>query len=74
LWRSVVKEWVLDEHELAPLREACRTVNLLDELDAVVRRDGPVVEGQRGKRAHPALVKPTVEDRACQAAGGASAA
>jgi hypothetical protein len=51
----VVDESVLDEHELALLREAWRTVDLLETLDAVVRRDGPMVE--RGKRAHLALVK-----------------
>jgi hypothetical protein len=53
----VVNEWLLDAHELVLLREAVRTVDMLDELDAVVRRDGPVVDGQRGKRAHPALVE-----------------
>jgi hypothetical protein len=29
---------------------------VLDQLDAVVRRDGPVVGGQRRPKAHPALV------------------
>jgi hypothetical protein len=57
LWRAVIDTYVLDQWELALLREAVRTVDLLDELDAVVKRDGPVVPGQRGDKAHPALVE-----------------
>ncbi len=36
LWESVLSEYVLEEHETALLREACRTVDLLEELDAAV--------------------------------------
>ncbi len=57
LWRSVVEAFDLDEHELALLREATRTVDALAGLDAAVRRDGPVVESPQGQRAHPALVE-----------------
>lgn len=57
LWRSVVNVFELDEHELALLREAVRTVDLLGELDAAVRRDGPLVESPQGQRAHPAVVE-----------------
>lgn len=54
LWESVVGEFELEEHELALLREAVRTVDLLDALDVAVRRDG--VLGPDG-RAHPAAVE-----------------
>ena len=57
LWTSVVKDYDLEEHELALLTEAVRTVDLLDELDAAVRRDGPLVESPQGTKAHPAAVE-----------------
>ncbi len=33
LWRAVVEEYELEEHELLLLREAARTADLLDELE-----------------------------------------
>lgn len=57
LWSSVVDEYDLDEHEQALLVEAVRTVDLLDQLDAAVRRDGPLVDSPQGMRAHPAAVE-----------------
>jgi len=58
LWSSVVEEFDLEEHELALLREATRTVDLLDEVDATVRRDGAVIVTAEGHpRAHPAAIE-----------------
>lgn len=57
LWDSVVGPYDLDEHELALLVEAVRTVDLLADLDAAVRRDGALVESPQGQRAHPAAVE-----------------
>lgn len=57
LWNSVVDEYELDEHELALLVEAVRTVDLLTKLDAAVRRDGPIIDTSQGPRAHPAAVE-----------------
>jgi hypothetical protein len=58
LWASVVDVWQLEEHELALLREATRTVDLLDDLAAIVKRDGPIVAGgAAGPRCRPALVE-----------------
>ncbi len=57
LWRSVLQEYELEEHERAMLLEACRSLDLLDQLDAAVRRDGAMVESQQGARAHPAAVE-----------------
>lgn len=57
LWNSVVEAFELDEHELALLIEAVRTVDLLDELDDVVKREGAIVESPQGRKANPAAVE-----------------
>lgn len=58
LWDSVVTDYELEEHELALLREACRTVDLLDGLAAIAAADGLVVDGGKaGPKTHPALVE-----------------
>src|SRR2546426_911772 len=55
LRRSVLANYDLDEHELTLLVQAVHVADLCDELEAVVRRDGPLVE--HDKRAHPAAVE-----------------
>ncbi|WP_370501199.1 terminase [Mycolicibacterium sp. jd] len=57
LWQSTVKDFDLDEHELALLREACRSLDSLDALQVAVDQDGVVVESPQGLKAHPALVE-----------------
>ncbi len=57
LWSSVLDDYELDEHELALLREAVRTVDLLDLLDAEERDDGPMVDTPHGRKPHPAAVE-----------------
>jgi hypothetical protein len=57
LWRAVLAEYELEEHELLLLREAVRTVDVLDDLTAQVAADGSVVESPQGSKAHPALVE-----------------
>lgn len=57
LWRAVLADYELDEHELALLREAVRCVDLCDELDACVKRDGAVIDSPQGLKAHPAAVE-----------------
>jgi hypothetical protein len=57
LWRAVLTEYDLEEHELLLLREATRTVDTLDLLEARVARDGPLLGSSQGERAHPALVE-----------------
>lgn len=57
LWRSVLAGYDLEEHELALLLEAARTVDLLDELDAAVRVDGALVQSPQGLKAHPAATE-----------------
>ncbi len=57
LWRAVTAEYELEQHELLLLREAVRTVDVLDDLAARVAKDGAVVGSSQGDRAHPALVE-----------------
>lgn len=57
LWASIVTVFELEEHELALLREACRTVDTLDRLDAVVRADGGMIDTPTGVKVHPGLVE-----------------
>jgi hypothetical protein len=47
----------LEEHERVLLVEAVRTVDLLTELEALIRADGAVVESPQGRKAHPAAVE-----------------
>lgn len=57
MWRSVVGDYDLDEHELALLREAARTVDDLDRLAELVERDGMMVATKAGPRMHPGVVE-----------------
>ncbi len=57
LWRDCLTSFDFEEHELALLREAVRSVDLLDDLAVIVGRDGPIVDGANGPKAHPALVE-----------------
>ena len=58
LWRSILAEYELEEHETALLREMVRTVDQLDALQAAVDRDGLMVAGPgMAKRVHPAAVE-----------------
>ena len=57
LWRAVLSDYVLDQHELTILREACRTADTLDALQALVDAEGLTAPSSQGVRAHPALVE-----------------
>lgn len=53
LWRAVVQDYELAEHELTLLREAVFVADTCDLLQGMVSQDGPMVDG----RANPALVE-----------------
>jgi hypothetical protein len=53
LWRSVLSEFELVEHELALLRQAVHVADLCEALRATVEREGLV----RAGRPHPAMVE-----------------
>lgn len=57
LWTSTMDQFDLEEHEVGILREACRTADSIDALQAVVDRDGVLNSSPQGVRAHPALVE-----------------
>ncbi len=57
LWRAVQSEFELDEPESTILREACRTADSLDALQAQLDNDGVMSESSQGARVHPALVE-----------------
>jgi hypothetical protein len=57
LWRAVLGEYDLDEHELTLLREAARTVDSLDGLQAALDAEGLMSTSSQGVRVHPALVE-----------------
>jgi len=57
LWTSVVAEFELGDHELAVLRDACRTVNVIDALQDRVDQDGVLNESPQGLRVHPGVVE-----------------
>jgi hypothetical protein len=57
LWRQVSADYELDEHEEAILLEACRTRDVLTQLDARARLDGPLLDSPQGLKAHPAVVE-----------------
>lgn len=55
-WRSVTADFEPDDGEAALLVEACRTLDMLDELAAAVARDGLMVKGSTGQPVtHPAV-------------------
>ncbi len=53
LWADVLTRFELDEHELAMLREACRTVDQLDVLAGILATEGLILQD----KPHPALVE-----------------
>jgi hypothetical protein len=58
LHQQVTERFELDEHELALLLEAVRTVDVLERLAVIVTRDGPMTKDSRGLLvAHPAVVE-----------------
>ena len=57
LWAAIVDTYELSEHELQVLREAVRTVDQIDRLQAIVQADGDMQESPQGRRVHPAVVE-----------------
>jgi hypothetical protein len=53
-WTAIIDKFALVDHELVILKEACRTIDLLDSLQAAIDRDGPLQRWGEGSRAHPA--------------------
>jgi hypothetical protein len=58
LWRAMVNEFELEDHELALLEAACRQADDLAALEQLIRDDGMKVQGSTGQeRLHPAIAE-----------------
>lgn len=57
LWRGVLDEFELEEHERQLLHETCRTRDLCDRLQIVLDQEGPMSTSSQGVRVHPAAVE-----------------
>lgn len=57
LWRAVLRDYELDEHESATLLQACRIADHLDALQRLLEAEGVMSESSQGVRVHPALVE-----------------
>lgn len=57
LWRAVLGDFELDEHETSILRQACRLADLCDVLQATVDAEGVMSESSQGSRVHPAVTE-----------------
>jgi hypothetical protein len=58
LYDSVLAAFHLDEHELTLLRQAARTVDLVEDLQSVIDSDGPMVATASGEmRVNPAVIE-----------------
>jgi hypothetical protein len=58
LWRAVLADFELAEHEQLMLREACFTADLCEALQALIAAQGPTVTNHLGGvKMHPALAE-----------------
>lgn len=58
LWASVMDAYELEPHEERLLLQIARAADTLDELAAIVAREGHMIAARNGElRAHPALVE-----------------
>lgn len=55
LWKAVLAQYALDEHELTILREASRTADALDALQTTLDNEGHMSSSSQGIRVHPVL-------------------
>ena len=57
LWDDVTSRFGLDQHELRLLVQAARLADMLDTLQLVVEREGPMISSGDRSRVHPAQVE-----------------
>jgi hypothetical protein len=64
LWDAVQREYgIRDRGGIELLAQACGALDLVEALDEAIARDGPIVYGRAGPKAHPA-VKDQIAGRA----------
>lgn len=62
-WKATVTAYDLAPAELVLLGRACRTVDILDAIDAALLDDGVVVQGSMGQpRQHPLLAAKCLQE------------
>ena len=57
LWRAVLGDYELDEHEKTLLVQACRIADLCADLQKHIDDYGPMVSGKRGTKMRPAVAE-----------------
>jgi hypothetical protein len=57
VWRAVLGEFELDEHERALVTALVRQVDRLDELERLIAEDGLMVSGHGTCKVHPAVIE-----------------
>jgi hypothetical protein len=57
LWKAILSDYDLDEHELTLLRQAIRVVDLCDDLQELLDAEGLLVNTPQGIKTHPAAVE-----------------
>lgn len=57
LWKAVVDDFDLAEHEAAQLEEAARVRDTIAALRDLIERDGLMISSSQGSRLHPAVAE-----------------
>lgn len=57
IWRAVLGEFELDEHERALVTALVRQVDRLDALEALISEEGLMVSGHGTVKMHPAVIE-----------------
>jgi hypothetical protein len=67
-WRSIIATYELSPGELELLRQACRTVDVLERVDAQLAAEDLTTVGSRGQmRCHPLLTAAVEQRRTLEA-------
>lgn len=57
LWRAVLTDYELDQHESSILTQACRIADVCDTLQGTLDAEGIMSQTSQGMRVHPAAVE-----------------
>lgn len=55
LWRTIVRDFHLQDHELVQLEEAALVRDRIAQLRDLVDSEGPMITNSQGRRLHPAI-------------------
>ena len=57
VWRAILGEFELEEHERALVTALVRQVDRLDALEALIAEEGLMVHGHGTSKVHPAVIE-----------------